>query len=210
MKRRLGWAGLAAVVGCGACCAAIPVLSALGLGGAATALAGWIRPGTELFVGGAAGALAFGGMMIRERRKKSVCSWPGGADEPIACTADLRDEKAVRKGMEKYRAAFTHLMRTERLPNGFRWIFRAEEGLEARIRELAQLEHECCRFFGFELTSDRDRIVWTVTSDERARAVVDEFSHLPERLEAEPRPGHDLAALKRNMEGAGLVFTRAK
>src|SRR5688572_31631179 len=56
MKRRLGWAGFLAIVGCGACCAAIPLLSAVGLGGAATLLAGWMGPGTELLAGGAAGA----------------------------------------------------------------------------------------------------------------------------------------------------------
>ena len=210
MKRRLGWAGLFAVVGCGACCAAIPALSALGLGGAATALAGWIGPGTELFVGGAAGALAFGVMMIRERGKKTACAWPGAGDAAIACTADLRNEKAVQGYVERYKSAFTHLVHSERLPNGFRWAFRAEPGLLARLKELASLEHECCGFFSFELTSDRDRITWTVTADEQAQSVVDEFFHLPERLAQGPRTGHDLASLRRKFESGGLVFIGAK
>jgi hypothetical protein len=210
MKRRLGWAGLAAVVGCGACCAAIPALSALGLGGMATALARWIGPGTELFVGGAAGALAFGVMMIRERGRKTACAWPGVAAAPIACTADLRNEKAVQEYMERYKSVFEHLVHSERLPSGFRWAFRAEPGLEARLKELASLEHECCGFFSFELSSDRDRITWTVTADERAQSVVDEFFRLPERLAQEPRTGHDLVSLRRKFESAGLAFTGAK
>src|SRR6185503_7496980 len=121
VKRRLGWAGLAAVVGCGACCAAIPLLSALGLGGVAAALAGWFGPGTELIAASAAGALAFGVMMVRERQSKSSCSWPRAAEGPIACTADLRNEKAVQKHIDDYRAVFARLVHSERLPNGFRW-----------------------------------------------------------------------------------------
>jgi hypothetical protein len=210
MKRRLGWAGLAAVVGCGACCTAIPALSALGLGGAATALAGLLGPGTELFVGSGAGALVFGVMMIRERRKKSACSWPGAADAPIACTADLRNEQAVRGWMNRYRSAFRQLIHSEKLPNGFRWTFPAEAALEARLRELAEREHACCSFFSFELSSDRDRITWTVTADERARSVMDEFCRLPERLREESLEGGGLVSLKRKMEAAGLAFTGAK
>jgi hypothetical protein len=206
LKRRLGWSGLAAVVGCGACCVAIPLLSAVGLGGAAAALAGWFGPGTELLAGSAAGAVAFGVLMVLERRSKSVCSWPGAADASVACTADLRNEKAVQKHLDDYRAVFGGLVHSERIPNGFRWTFRAEEGLEARLRELAQREHACCGFFGFELSSDRDRTTWTVTADERAQSVVDEFFRLPERL----RSGHDLEELKNEAEAAGLTFTGAK
>jgi hypothetical protein len=210
MKRRLGWAPVAAVVGCGACCAAIPALSALGLGGAATLLAGWIGPGTELLVGSAAGALAFGVMMVRERGSKSACAWPAAAEAPIACTADLQNEQAVQTHMEDYRAAFTQLLRSEKLPNGFRWTFRAEAGLEARLRKLAEREHECCSFFSFELSSDRDRITWTATADERAESVVDEFFRLPERLREESCEGDRLVSLKRTLEAAGLAFTGAK
>jgi hypothetical protein len=209
MKGRLGRAGLAAIVGCGACCAAVPLLSAVGLGGAATLLAGWMGPGTELLAGGGAGALAFGVMMIRERGKSS-CSWPGAAEAPIACTADLRNEQEVRKYMDRYQSAFTHLIHSEKLPNGFRWTFRAEPGLEASLRKLADQEHECCGFFSFELSSDRDRITWTVTADERARSVVDEFYRLPERLREASREGGGLVPLKRKMEAAGLAFTAPK
>jgi hypothetical protein len=207
MKRRLGWAGFLAIVGCGACCAAIPLLSAVGLGGAATLLAGWMGPGTELLAGGAAGALAFGVMMIRERGKKSSCSWPPAADAPIACTADLENEEAVRSHLGGYRAAFTQLLRSEKLPNGFRWTFRAEPGLEASLRKLVEREHECCSFFTFELSSDRDRITWTVTADERTQSVVNEFFRLPERLRDGSSESGGLASLKREMEAAGLAFT---
>ena len=207
MKRRLGWAGLAAVVGCGACCAAVPLLTAVGLGSAATALAAWIGPGTELAAGTLAGALALGVMTIRERRKKSTCSWRAAPDQPIACTADLRDGTAVQAHIDAYRAVFTRLIGTERFADGFRWSFRAEPGLEAELRALVEREHGCCRFFNFELTVDRDRIVWTTTADEPARSMVDEFFRLPERLRSEPRSGHDLAVLKHSAEAAGLMFT---
>ena len=68
-KRRLGLAGLAALLGCAACCA-LPFLAAAGLGGGAAATFGRIlRPGSELIVGGAVFVAVLAVMAIRQRLK---------------------------------------------------------------------------------------------------------------------------------------------
>jgi hypothetical protein len=71
-KRRLAVAGIAAFIGCAACCA-IPLLAVAGVGGgAAAALSAYLRPGSELVIG----IVVFGGalavMAVRSRLKPSA------------------------------------------------------------------------------------------------------------------------------------------
>ena len=78
-KRRLGVAGVAAFIGCAACCA-IPLLVAGGLGsGAVVALSSVFSPGSELVVGGAVFVIALVVMAVRSRFAKSVASGCGAA-----------------------------------------------------------------------------------------------------------------------------------
>lgn len=85
-KRRLGWAGLAALVACATCCA-VPLLAAAGMGGAATATVSRIlRPGSELVVGGLTFLLVLGLLATRARGKRSAgcgssCSLDGSCCE---------------------------------------------------------------------------------------------------------------------------------
>lgn len=69
-KRRLGWAGVAAFLGCALCCA-LPFLAVFGAGsGIAATVASFVRPGTEIVVGALVFALALGVMAARARSKK--------------------------------------------------------------------------------------------------------------------------------------------
>jgi mercuric ion transport protein len=69
-KRRLGIAGVAAFVGCAACCA-IPLLAAAGLGGgAASALSSVFRPGSELFAGAAVFVVVLSVMALMNRVRR--------------------------------------------------------------------------------------------------------------------------------------------
>ena len=78
--------------------------------------------------------------------------------------------------------------------------------MEQELRLLAEREHECCRFFQFDLSKVGDELHWETRADERAAAILDEFARLPERLRDEPRPGHDVTSVKRSANAAGLVF----
>ncbi|HEU5075355.1 MAG TPA: hypothetical protein VFU02_14290 [Polyangiaceae bacterium] len=220
-RSRLTWAGGAAVVGCAVSCS-LPLLAAAAGGGVLTSAARFVRPGTELVVGVVAFAGALGVMALRRRRKAQEATACGCAaaetprrsfespeappDEPVVCTADLRHERKVQQGIDNYRAAFASLTTTERFSGGFRWRFRREPGLEARLVSLMSSEHDCCRFFQFELTTTADEIVWETRARAHADPVLEEFSRLPERLAAEQRSGHDVAALKSAVSAAGLRF----
>jgi mercuric ion transport protein len=78
-KRRLGLAGIAAFIGCAACCA-VPLLAAAGLGsGAVASLSSVFRPGSELLVGGVVFVVALGVMAVRSRLRRSDASGCGPA-----------------------------------------------------------------------------------------------------------------------------------
>ena len=70
-KRRIGMAGVAAALGCAACCA-IPLFAAAGLGGGVGAsFSSVFRPGSELLVGGAVFVVALGAMAARKRAQRN-------------------------------------------------------------------------------------------------------------------------------------------
>jgi hypothetical protein len=137
---------------------------------------------------------------------KTIFSSPEPApDEPIVCTADLRDKPAVQAQLDGYRAVFAELRGTERFAAGFRWVFAPRAGLESELRTLAEKEHRCCRFFKFDVRDTGESLVWEVRADERAAASLEEFAALPTWLAQNPR-GQDVVALKQRASDAGLVF----
>jgi membrane protein DedA with SNARE-associated domain len=75
-KRRLGWAGVVAVIGRAAWCA-LPVLVAVGVGSGATmTVTRFLKPGSELVVGVAVFAIALGVMAVRARMKRDQSCRP--------------------------------------------------------------------------------------------------------------------------------------
>ena len=56
------------------------------------------------------------------------------------------------------------------MQNGLRLSFSAE--VEAELRELAQLERECCAFARWDVTTNGDRAVLEITADGPAIAAV--------------------------------------
>jgi hypothetical protein len=219
-KLRLGIAGIAAALGCVACCA-LPIVAA-GLGGTVgTTVGGVMGPGAEVVTGivafGASLAAMVGVEVWRKRRAmKSNCgcgttakrdlyvSGPAKENEPLVCTADLNDARGVDTQLEGYRAAFGHLVASERFEGGVRWRFRAVPGLEAHLAELATRERACCQFFQFDLVVDGEEIIWETRAQDHARTILDEFFTLPDRL----RASADVATVKAAAERAGLVFAR--
>jgi hypothetical protein len=211
-----------------ACCA-VPLLAAAGVGGSVlTCISGYLRPGAELAVAGVAGIGAFAVFAARSRKARASAGRDGGSaaggcacgsasrqpsfssadpapDEPVICTADLRDKPAIEAQMNGYRAAFAELRRTERFTHGFRWVFEPRPGLEAALCRLAENEQRCCGFFKYEVWRSADSIVWQTTADERAASVLEEYSQLPLRLGDIPAGG-DLGPLKASAQAAGLVF----
>jgi MerR family copper efflux transcriptional regulator len=103
-------------------------------------------------------------------------------DQPIACTLDLRDRAAVQTHLDAFRALFTHLVATDRIPGGFRWRFRDVPGLEEAMRAAAEREQACCAFYTFTLGRAGGELFWETRAPDEAAPVVEELARLPDRL----------------------------
>jgi hypothetical protein len=76
-KRNLRWAGAAGLATAALCCG-LPLIAVVLGGGALASLAGSIRPGTELLVGGVAACVVLGGAGLYARRKNQKTSAQAG------------------------------------------------------------------------------------------------------------------------------------
>ena len=111
---------------------------------------------------------------------------------PVACdmsgAPDTLDER-----MAEYGRLFSgFLAGREWTGDRFTFRFRAGEGTEDWVRDLARREKDCCGFFNFTVTADDREVRWDVSviDDDMARLVLAEFYRLPEALaDAGRRPG---------------------
>jgi hypothetical protein len=106
------------------------------------------------------------------------------ATPPILCDMTDAPDTAAQRLAEYKQLYGTALVGRERIGEGIRFRFRAEPGLEDRIRDLAARERACCAFFTFAITAHGDE-VWmdaSVVDDDLARRILDEYYHLPDNL----------------------------
>jgi DNA-binding transcriptional MerR regulator len=141
----------------------------------------------------------------------------GPCDERCACVADdpaadtvpvVCDLRGAGDTHEERLAAYRRLFAgafvgRDRTAAGIRFRFRADAGVEALVRELADREKRCCAFFSFTITIAGGEVLWdaTVIDDGTARNVLDEWFDLPETLAGDP------TGLRERFAGRGLVFT---
>jgi hypothetical protein len=183
-----GLGGLGAVgVGLAACTLAcsvvVPVLLVFGLGAATVSIVetGAVLAGKVLVVGG---VLAIGLGVFQwwwGRRRSCGCDDAGSSPEPIACTLGGR---GMLQRLDEFREVFERgYLGGERISGGVRWRFRAAPGLEMHLRDLAEREHSCCRFFKFDIRATGDEIWWdSHVDDAEAQPILDEFFALPRHL----------------------------
>jgi hypothetical protein len=97
--------------------------------------------------------------------------------EPIACALD---GEGFRHRLEEFRGVFERgYLASERFPGGGRFRFRVIPGLESDLRSLADREHACCRFFGFEIFAKGDELWWETRVDAEADPILEVFLALP-------------------------------
>ena len=73
-------------------------------------------------------------------------------DLPIACTLDGR---ALSGRVSELRTGvLASAEAVERLPDGYRWRFRSEPGLFARLGAVIDAERHCCRFLRFAIDTE--------------------------------------------------------
>ena len=85
------------------------------------------------------------------------------ADAPIVCGVSAAPDSSAER-MAEYRTLFaTVLIGRERLADEtVRFRLRADDGVEAQVRDLAARERACCAFMSFDVT-----VVVTAHSAER-------------------------------------------
>jgi hypothetical protein len=103
---------------------------------------------------------------------------------PIVCDMTSAPDTGPERLMEYQRLFTQALVGRERTAEGIRFRLRADDGIEAWVRDLAAREKACCAFFDFSVTSDEDEVHWdaTVIDDDTARAILDEFYDLPDTV----------------------------
>lgn len=122
---------------------------------------------------------------------------------PIVCNLTAADDTAEDR-LAEYQRLFTRaLIGRERTPEGIRFRFRADDGIEAWVRDLAARELACCAFFAFDITTANEEVHWdaAVIDDDTARAILDEFYALPDTV------ADDVEALADRFTQRGLQVT---
>lgn len=125
------------------------------------------------------------------------------ADTPIVCDVSTAPDTAGERMAEYGRLFAAHLIDRERLSNGtVRFRFRAADGVEAWIRDLAAREKACCAFFAFNVTTVGGEVHWdaAVADSDTARALLAEFYRLPVTV------GEDLQVVADRHRAHGLQF----
>jgi hypothetical protein len=116
---------------------------------------------------------------------------------------DAQDTEAER--LAEYAQLFARaLIGGARTPDGVLFRFRADEGVEAWVRDLAAREKACCAFFTFTVTGNKTAIIWqaSVPDNEIALALLDEFYALPDTAAA------GVEALEHRLDQRGLRVSR--
>jgi hypothetical protein len=127
------------------------------------------------------------------------------APTPIACDMTSATDTAAERMME-YRRLFTRaLVGRERTAEGIRLRFRAGDGIEAWVRDLAAREKACCPFFNYHIDTKGEEVHWnaSVIDDAIARAVLDEFYTLPDTV------ADGVEALEDRFRASGLQIVDA-
>ena len=96
----------------------------------------------------------------------------------VACDMTDAPDTPEERLAEYGRLFGQHLVSRERTAGGgIRFRMRADEDVEAWVRDLLAREKACCPFFDFDLATVDGLLQWdvTVVDDELARSVLDEF-----------------------------------
>jgi hypothetical protein len=121
----------------------------------------------------------------------------------IACDMSDAPDTPEERMAEYHRLFGQHLVSRERTADGIRFRLRADDGVEAWVRDLLAREKACCPFFDFELATDDGTLRWdvTVVDDDLARAVLDEF------YRATTPEGEDWNGVRRRLTDIGFTVT---
>ena len=121
---------------------------------------------------------------------------------PIMCDMSTAPDTGPQRLAEYDRLFSTHLLGRQRRGDGIRFRLRADQGVEAWVRDLAAREKACCRFLDSQIAVERGEVLWDITTidDDLARSILDEYYELPEAA------GADADVLERRLSAKGMQF----
>ena len=93
----------------------------------------------------------------------------------MACT--LADDDAQARFAEYAQLFAAAYAGRERTATGMRWSL--QPGVAQWARDLAARERACCAFLAITVTEVGDRVLWELSAEPAAQAVVDWFYDLP-------------------------------
>jgi hypothetical protein len=110
--------------------------------------------------------------------------------EPIPIACDLTDAPdTAEERLAEYGRLFAQaLTGRERTDQGVRLRFRADEGVDAWVRDLAARELACCPFLDIAVSTTGDEVWWeagvaaNAADEDVARMVVDDLYGLPDSV----------------------------
>lgn len=103
-----------------------------------------------------------------------------GEPVPIVCIGDPNDTEENRLA-EFSQLSADALVGREHTVDGFRFRFRADAGIEDRVRDLAAKEKRCCAFFQFNVTATGGEVLWDCTVlNDGARLLLEDYYSLPD------------------------------
>jgi hypothetical protein len=135
---------------------------------------------------------------------------PTVAPVPIVC--DLTDARdTAQERMAEYGRLFAQsLAGRERTGQRVRLRFRADDGVEAWVRDLAAREKACCPFYDFQISATADEVRWDiglvegVADDDMARAALDEFYDAPDNVAG------GVAGMRQRLAQRGIAVTTSE
>jgi hypothetical protein len=92
-------------------------------------------------------------------------------DLPVACSLSVDQMRA--RGEEARELLGGALLKRERIPDGVLLRFRGSPELEARVRDFARREKECCPFFEFSFAREDGELELRITAPAEAQALLD-------------------------------------
>jgi hypothetical protein len=93
-----------------------------------------------------------------------------GTPLPIACTLPLAEQQARGEDLRELSAEATSW---EATATGVILRFEATPGMDARLRQVAAAEAQCCPFLRLDVTCEGGRVVLAVAGPDEARKAIE-------------------------------------
>ncbi|MBG0567332.1 hypothetical protein [Actinoplanes aureus] len=137
---------------------------------------------------------------------------PSVAPIPIVCDLTNARDTAEERMAEYGRLFAQSLAGRERTGQRVRLRFRADDGVEAWVRDLAAREKACCPFYDFRISAADGEVRWDIglvdgvadSDEEVARAMLDEFYDAPDNVAG------GVAGMKQRLAEDGIAVTTSE